>query len=310
MTSEQRYIARLLFKNKVLKSDGQAFEDLFTAVMIKANPNFTQVKPQGSIGDRKNDGWDRTKGLYYQVYAPENLLTKQTEAIDKLEADFKGLKAAWNDVVQIRGFYFVLNDKCKGAYPKLEIALAKIKTDHSLEAALPFLVKDLEEVIFSLLDDVIFEIIGHVPSPTLVENVQFAVLNEVVEHLHKNGKGPTREDVLRAPDFETKIQINGLSQAVASMLRTASFQVGEIERYFGMNSQYAKEDLKDYFVSLYLEGREKHKDEAAATKADQIFFSILESAVPKTSRPYHDAALVVMSYFFEACDIFEAPGGE
>ncbi len=207
MISEQRYIARLLFKNKVLKSDGQAFEDLFTAIMTKANPNFTPVKPQGSIGDRKNDGWDRTKGIYYQVYAPENLTAKQSDAINKLEEDFKGLKAAWNDIVPIREFHYVLNDKGKGSYPTLEVALANIKRDHSLDEALPFLIKDLEEAVFSLSDDVIFEIIGHVPSPTLIENIQFSALNEVVDHLHKHGKGLTRDDVLNAPDFEDKIRI-------------------------------------------------------------------------------------------------------
>ncbi len=93
------------------------------------------------------------------------------------------------------------------------------------------------------------------------------------------------------------------------MLQTASYQVGEIERYFGMNSQYAKDDLKAYFVACYLAAKNQWKDEGESTRADQVFFSVLDQAVPKNSRPYQDAALVVMAYFFEACDIFEAPGG-
>ena len=33
----EMYIARTLFKNKVLASDGQSFESFFTSVMIKSN---------------------------------------------------------------------------------------------------------------------------------------------------------------------------------------------------------------------------------------------------------------------------------
>ena len=95
MTKDERYIATLQFQNKVLKSSGNSYEELFTCVMQQANPYFTQVKPQGSWGDKKNDGFDPTTGTYYQVYAPENLSTTEKKAIAKLNEDFNGLKAFW-----------------------------------------------------------------------------------------------------------------------------------------------------------------------------------------------------------------------
>ena len=95
MTREQTYVAHILFRNKVLESDGTAYETLFTKIMDLANPTFQQVKPQGPIGDRKNDGFDKSTGTYYQVYAPEDPKTKEQDAVNKLVNDFNGLYSYW-----------------------------------------------------------------------------------------------------------------------------------------------------------------------------------------------------------------------
>ncbi len=73
MTTEEITLARIFFENKVRKSDGNAFEDLFTQIMNYAEPDFEQIKPWGNIGDRKNDGFIRSKGIFYQVFAPEDI---------------------------------------------------------------------------------------------------------------------------------------------------------------------------------------------------------------------------------------------
>ncbi|NJO88053.1 MAG: hypothetical protein HC831_03120 [Chloroflexia bacterium] len=39
--------------NKVYKSDGQAFEDLFTEIMSYIESDFRKIKAWGNIGDRK-----------------------------------------------------------------------------------------------------------------------------------------------------------------------------------------------------------------------------------------------------------------
>ena len=49
MTREEKYIARLLFKNKVYESDKQAYEDFFVRVMQNANPNLFTGKFRESI---------------------------------------------------------------------------------------------------------------------------------------------------------------------------------------------------------------------------------------------------------------------
>ena len=77
MTQEEKQIAIYIFRNRVLEANGNSFEELFTLVMQSANPNFIQVKPQGQLGDKKNDGFDPNTGIFYQVYAPEDLSTTE-----------------------------------------------------------------------------------------------------------------------------------------------------------------------------------------------------------------------------------------
>nr|CBX27246.1 hypothetical protein N47_A12750 [uncultured Desulfobacterium sp.] len=61
MNIQEKTLARYFFQNKILKADGQAFEDIFTAIMNYAEAGFQSIKPWGNIGDRKNDGYIKTK---------------------------------------------------------------------------------------------------------------------------------------------------------------------------------------------------------------------------------------------------------
>ena len=127
MMREELHLARVLFKLRVHESDGQAYQDLFVKVMQHANPNFRPVKPHGKEGDQKNDGFDKTNGIYYQVYAPEDLKPNVQTAVSKLSGAFQGLLDYWNyQVSPIKAYYFVLNDKYKGAYPEIERGLAQL----------------------------------------------------------------------------------------------------------------------------------------------------------------------------------------
>jgi hypothetical protein len=84
------------------------------------------------IGDRKNDGYDKTTGTYYQVFAPEDLKASEAKAVKKLKEDFKGLYEFWNKATPVKSFHFVMNDKFAGSFPEIEADLAEIKKSHKL----------------------------------------------------------------------------------------------------------------------------------------------------------------------------------
>ena len=77
MNQQEKYLARVMLKNKIYQSDSQSFEDLVVNVLQHQSVTFTPVKPQGSYGDRKNDGFDPATNSYYQIYGPEDLPKKQ-----------------------------------------------------------------------------------------------------------------------------------------------------------------------------------------------------------------------------------------
>ncbi|MBW5381709.1 hypothetical protein, partial [Brachyspira hampsonii] len=68
---EKKAICLLQFRQRLLFSSGQEFENLFTTLMYLLYPNdFQQVKPQGRYGDGGNDGYIKGQGIYFQVYSP------------------------------------------------------------------------------------------------------------------------------------------------------------------------------------------------------------------------------------------------
>ncbi len=298
-----------MLKNRVFQSDGQAYEDLFTQIMGYAYRDFVQVKPQGSIGDRKNDGYIPNIGHYFQVYAPEKPSDSVSKAVNKVREDFDGLREYWDDKQPIHAFSFVFNDKYKGTFPGIEAVLLELKSKHGLRECGCFLAKHLEDTLFLLTDDQIFTVTGNIPDPAKIKDIDYSVFGEVIKAILAASKTIDATTVYEVPDFEQKLQFNGLSQHSASMLRVASYQSGHLEHYFSRNSTFARQDLRDAMNRLYSAARtQDHLDNLDnETRGDVIFFQILREITPSDSRLAQDAALVVMAYFFESCDIFEDP---
>jgi len=309
MDRDEKALARGMFRLKVHESDGQAFEDLFVAIMQKANPDFIPIKPQGNIGDRKNDGYDRKNGRYYQVFAPEDIRKSRSEAVKKLKEDFVGLKAYWDKIYRIREYYFVCNDKYKGQFSTIEDDLASIKKEHRLEECGSFLAKHLEDVLFTLPDDIIISIVGFIPDPAKIELLDYSILNEVIKHILQHKRQLDISQALKAPDFNDKIKFNGLGPRVSALLNNGSYHVGVLQSYFDLNSSFTKQELRDTLNEMYRNALMKDwaENSAEVNRSDLVFFDILRSATPNDTEATQNAALVVMAYFFESCDIFEDP---
>jgi len=304
---EEMEIARCQFIVKLVTSDGQKFEDLFSEVLGLSNTNFRPVKPQGSLGDRKNDGFDNVKGTYYQVYAPENLKLRQADALKKLKTDFLGLYNFWekNNGFIIKSFYYVLNDKYKGAFPETEVALNELKQIYKDKLFDLFLCKHLEDVFLQLSIKDMCRVIGFIPSKDKVGKVDYSVLKQVVDYLLENmAPYSSNESYPTDPNFELKIKFNNLGNVPSGLLNIANIQRGKVEDYFKINSTFAKKRLQKKFSELY---KEALKIFDLKTQADLIFFYILEKSFPKQDKLTQDAVLVLMAYYFEACDIFEEP---
>ena len=304
MNRNTRYIARLLFQNRIYSCDGAAFEHFFTQVMQRYNPNFRQIKPQGPYGDRKNDGFDNTTGTYYQVYAPEDIRTREKETIDKLVMDFGGLYSYWQGITPIKHFFYVVNDKYKGAYPTLYAELQKIRNQYPDISVNPLLSKDLEDVFLTLSEHDVIDIIGIIPSPDDIV-VEYGVMRDVVDYLLRVPTNPQQEVIPLNPDFGKKISFNSLSEHVASYLKSHRINEFAINDFFELNSNFTKDELRNVFNGLYNEALNVIPD--TEEKNDKVFFYIYDKSYSKHSVAIDAAIFTLMAYYFEYCDIFEVP---
>ena len=297
MNDREKTLARQLFQNKIFKADGQAFEDLFSSIMNYAEADFRQIKPWGNIGDRKNDGYIKSKGIYYQVWAPEDIRKSYTKAVDKLVEDFNGLMEHWSPINE---FYFVINDKYKGVNADSEMAIQSIKDEHNLEDAGIMTPKDLENILFTLLDDEILSITGFIPDPAEIKTLDYSVLSEVISYIMKLSLNEADGSKITLPDWEGKIIFNDLSVSVSTLLENGFIQVSSLDQYIKNNSNFLADSLRDKMNEIYLQEKEKNS-------GDDLFWAIVNTASPKAEQQYQIPVIIIMSKYFETCDIFEEP---
>ena len=306
LNTHEKSIARALFRIRVYESDGNAYEKLFTEIMRFRYSDFEPVKPHGPLGDGGNDGFHKDEGIYYQVYAPEDLSINHKNAIKKLEGDFAKLFKNWNHQVSaIRKYYFVTNDKFKGAFQVAHESIEKIKSTHSLEKADTFLTQHLEKVFFELEMDEIISLIGIIPEVDHINEIYFSELNEVISHLCNVEFDPALPKFPLEPDFFKKIEFNGLSEHCANLLNKATYQLHSLKAYFSKQEPELVQNVRNELNRFYTASKERYDSDE--NSGDMIFYDILNKASPARTKPITDAALVVMSYFFETCDIFEEP---
>ena len=296
MNNNEKALARNLFQNKIYKADGQAFEDIFTAIMNYAEPDFQPIRPWGNIGDRKNDGYIESKGIFFQVFAPEDTEKSYPNIIKKLENDFKGLFEKWSPV---KKFYFVVNDKYKGVNADCEQAIQKIKKEYNLKDAGFKTAKDLENLLFSLADDQILKIIGFLPDPNNI-TLDYSILNEIISHLMSLPLQVTQDSPIIVPDWDQKIQFNGLEFLEKTYLNNGSLQVGVLDDYLNNQSNFFAEELKNKIREFYIQKKDEHS-------GSKLFWEMVNTISPRIERPYNETVIILMAKYFETCDIFEEP---
>lgn len=296
MTRDEKHISRILFKNKIHEADGQKFEDLFSAIMNYKESDFTQIKPWGNIGDRKNDGYIRSKGIYFQVHAPEDITTKYPEVVKKIQTDFCGLQSQWKNIQE---FYYVVNDKYKGVNADAEQLLETIKQANGLKECKFIMAKDLENMLYGLDDDQIITIAGNIPDPANLSSLNYDILNEILVHLKGKPLNNGSEKIV-APNWDEKIKFNNLTNNENIRLTNGYFQLGTLSEYLKNNSDFTAQELQNKINGMY-------KELSMSYSGVELFWELVGEISPRSSAEYQASSIVIMSMYFETCDIFEEP---
>ena len=181
----------------------------------------------------------------------------------------------------------------------------KIANNNNIRTGL-IVAKDLENILFELDEDSIIAIVGLPPRTNAIYDVDYDALNEVVNHI-LNLPAKDYTDDLYVPDFDEKIKFNGLSKIIARRLDSAAINYGDVEVYFENQGDFLRDDIKNRFKQLYNEAKNKISNEEE-NFADRRYMYILEKSMPRENKnSIQQAVECLLAFYFESCDIFEAP---
>lgn len=303
--SQNKY-SELSISVLALKAEGQSYEDLFCDIMILKDSRFQKIKAYGNTGDMKNDGYISELGHFFQIYAPENIKKQQTisDSIRKLDEDFRGLHSKWNNICTIKKFTFVVNDKSKGIPPQLSQKLEELKKEFT---EIEFFIYDFNSLINDFLNlDLTSQstIIGYIPSGE-VKTIDYPVLRATIENIKNNFSDSAPNNSLNLEEFHNKIEFNNLDESISDYLLKAETQNYLLESYFENNPRsrnFVGTILNDIYNNIKIEYSSNDN-----ISSNIIFYALLKDCCIDKSLDSKNSALVLLSYYFVSCDIFEKP---
>lgn len=305
MNLQEKVVAHKYFQLKIYQKDGYEFQNFFTSIMNKYDSGFMTIKTQGNIGDRKNDGYIPSKGIYFQVYAPEKIDAK--EAIEKIENDLNGLMSYWDKLCKVKEYNFVMNDKYKGAYPTINAKILEVGKKYNIKTNL-LLASQLENICFQLKDEEIEEILGNIIDVPM-ENLSFTSLNDVIEGIMKL-PFKAKESLISPAEMNEKIKFNYLNQEVSNILNQYSIYTGQLEEYFFNKGEFERERVQQVLTGIYEEAKKQIEDNANDANSIRFFYIVDKITPEKPNISIMNAIYILMSYYFEACDIFLNPNNK
>jgi len=131
-------------------------------------------------------------------------------------------------------------------------------------------------------------------------NVTFAELEVTIGYLVNNANSG-QDDEISFIKPKDKIAKNNLTADIDGLITSGMARVSEVKHYLSANPDITfAERLRDQMILKYKELSETEKD------ANALFYELLKYASHNSRVPkMQAAALSVVVYFFEACDIFK-----
>jgi hypothetical protein len=299
---------RLLFRLHLHEADSMAFQNLVNSVFQGGTDDFQAIAPWGNQGDGGNDGYIQSSGHYLQVYGPKaGSSWSPVTAAKKANEDFAKLQVNWKNMQR---YSFVLNDRFQGVPGPVEQSLQSICEAHKVTTD-AIACAQLTDRFTELPEYKMMEIVGGVPGdqPTFIDKRK---VGELLEHLANSvvPNGLTSKGL--APDFDEKIEFNGLSDAIGARLRANSYQDADVSDFLNTRDQWLGEGIAQELRDLYAQSKSKIIDVADA--ADLRYVWMLEKIIPLTAKThphtlkaFQGAAEVILAHFFEACDVYDKP---
>ena len=295
MDEVQAAFYQLRFREAFLEKKGTEFQDWFVKLADYAfGSDFEAVRPYGNQGDLKCDGRRVSTGTIFQCYAPYEM--KEAELSKKINDDFLGAYKNWKDMAEwvlvhndARGLpaaSLQLIDQLRKGYPNVKI---EVWTE-----------TELQKLFIGLPLYACQALFGYAPSKTGMETLMLDDIKPVIEELQRTDPIHGQEPL--TPPSVDKLTKNSLSDDAANLLRVGRRKEALVETWF---SKSPNADLGESIAEAF-RCRYDHL-KANGRSADAIFMHLQQYAGMDGEPKQQNAALAVLSYFFERCDIFEDP---
>lgn len=285
------------FKIAFMEKKGDEFQNFFASVMEKRYPaDFARVRPWGNIGDRKNDGYLRSKRLLFQVYAPLTIVV--SACIAKIDEDFTEALPHWKR--HFDSWIFVHN-AMPGLGPDVLKKLLELDAKHADIKVTHWGFEELRREAMQLAERELASLFGSAPSRQGLIDLGLQDLVPILDHIAR--LPAVSEPDLRAVPAD-KLQRNMLSDAVAVLLRAGMSRADLVRKYFKLKPTL-QDQIAESFRARYIELRD------GSVAPDDVFAGLQRFAggdtVPSPAR--QNAVLATLAFFFEECDIFERADG-
>lgn len=287
-----------LARNELLKRQGTAFQDFFVEVAHHSwSPDFEGRRPQGSVGDKKCDGYRPSDETVFQCYAPRQMLPRPL--CSKIKEDYFGALRHC-PTTPISKWTLVHNDheqlptEAHELILKLRRRVARI----SIDVIGP---ENLLQLIMALPTERLMLLFPHGLSGKDLRAISYRDIDELIGSLGRLEAelGGERPD----PPSAEKIAHNKFSDEVALILKTGYIVQRKFFDYFASTSRSTVGNrLAEKFKKLYA------ARVSAGDDADQIFWALAEAVGGlATEKPRRAAIIGLIAYMFHSCDIFENP---
>ena len=296
MDENARVFFELHFKLAFHEKKREGFENWFAEIMELRYPgDFKRVRPWGNSGDRKNDGYLRSKRTMFQVYAPNELAERDT--LGKIDEDYAGAVPHWMQYFDI--WVFVHNSR-DGLSPQVTQKLS------DLNAQGPFAVDDwgfpeLHREVFQMSETSLQRLFGLPPAIADLHNITYENLANVLQYVAKK---PLLNDSEVEEVPPGKLDANGLSDDSKKLLLDGNRKSKYVGEFFSnwYDPAYGNQ-VSSSFKQEYQQLRSKN------VPADDILIGLLDFTGFRMVTDASDimAVYAIVAYFFEVCDIFEAP---
>jgi hypothetical protein len=289
------------FRLKYMQT-GDAFQDFFSSLMEMCYPggDFVRVRPWGSAGDRKNDGYLRSKRKLFQCFGPSDMrpLTKCT---GKVKEDFKEALPHWKK--HFDEWIFVHNDP-KGLPADVLKLLLQLSAKNKPLTVVSWGQPELLAEFKRLSPSDVASLLGPAPGLKDVVAVRVEDVKRLLEHISLQPE-PIDADVRAVP--AAKLQHNQLSDASALLLKAGMTRAEIVKKYLrGLADPTRSDRVAAAFRLRYSELKKE------GFPPDDILANLQKfvSGDGVASTAHQAATLAILAFFFEACEIFERPPNE